>query len=193
MRRARQGARPRRTFKYGEGVQRSRSGCSGGRMPRYLRDGALAASGSEIRGRRGERVLRVDDRHAGVVEVRFPGDEFEAAGVAGEQFTERGPQVAAARCNGRRGGRAPPSRSAREGRSPRPPSSYLRDAALTVRTCTSTGTWCGFPRGGSPRRTPTGSSGPGRSSGRRPRRPRARWRRPAPSSRSPSLRSSHPP
>ena len=41
-------------------------------------------------------MLRVDDRHAGVVEVRFAGDEFEAAGVPGEQVTERGPQVAAA-------------------------------------------------------------------------------------------------
>ena len=54
------------------------------------------ASRSVARGGRGERVLRVDDRHAGVVEVRLAGDEFEAAGVTREQFTERGPQVAAA-------------------------------------------------------------------------------------------------
>src|SRR5512140_1953065 len=44
MRRARRGARPRRTLKNGEGVQRSRSGCSGVRMPRYLRDGTLGIS-----------------------------------------------------------------------------------------------------------------------------------------------------
>src|SRR3972149_1274152 len=36
-----QGARLRHTVEYGEGAQRSGSGCSGARMPRYLRDGAL--------------------------------------------------------------------------------------------------------------------------------------------------------
>ncbi|MBP2684429.1 MAG: hypothetical protein H6Q79_2468, partial [Deltaproteobacteria bacterium] len=41
-------------------------------------------------------MLRVDDRHAGVVEVRLAGDEFEAAGVTEEERTERGPQIAAA-------------------------------------------------------------------------------------------------
>src|SRR4030067_695167 len=36
-----QGARLRHTVEYGEEAQRSWSGCSGARMPRYLRDGAL--------------------------------------------------------------------------------------------------------------------------------------------------------
>ena len=36
------GARLRHTVEYGEEAQRSGSGCSGARMPRYLRDGALA-------------------------------------------------------------------------------------------------------------------------------------------------------
>src|SRR3989304_9451512 len=38
-----QGARLRHTVEYGEEAQRSGSGCSGARMPRYLRDGALGA------------------------------------------------------------------------------------------------------------------------------------------------------
>src|SRR4030065_226463 len=41
MRRVQRGARLRHTVEYGEEAQRSWRGCSGARMPRYLRDGAL--------------------------------------------------------------------------------------------------------------------------------------------------------
>src|SRR3972149_3432137 len=43
MRRVQRGARLRHTVEYGEEAQRSWRGCSGARMPRYLRDGALTA------------------------------------------------------------------------------------------------------------------------------------------------------
>src|SRR3972149_7622046 len=48
MRRVQRGARLRHTVEYGEEAQRSWRGCSGARMPRYLRDGALEVPPEEI-------------------------------------------------------------------------------------------------------------------------------------------------
>src|SRR4030067_862765 len=54
-----QGARLRHTVEYGEEAQRSGSGCSGARMPRYLRDGALTQGAlEELRRESREKVFQ---------------------------------------------------------------------------------------------------------------------------------------
>src|SRR3972149_10654586 len=75
MRRASKARRLRHTVEYGEEAQRSGSGCSGARMPRYLRDGAL---GGFPEGKTGFPV-RVDQD--GIPFAENPLEDMERQGV----------------------------------------------------------------------------------------------------------------
>src|SRR4030042_3502547 len=65
-----QGARLRHTVEYGEEAQRSGSGCSGARMPRYLRDGALEGGGAIGAGGSRRSAMKVG-RHVGLQALIF--------------------------------------------------------------------------------------------------------------------------